>query len=93
MHRFLVLAAAFIGAPATAATFYVAPTGNDAGAGTEAAPWQSFAHAQELARPGDTVLFRGGRYAYTHATTNCASRATPEKRPDPHVCSHGSPTK
>ncbi|MBW8902204.1 MAG: right-handed parallel beta-helix repeat-containing protein, partial [Massilia sp.] len=42
--------------------------------GTQAAPWQSFAHAQAMARPGDTVYFRGGRYAYTQATTSCASR-------------------
>ncbi|MCS0583179.1 right-handed parallel beta-helix repeat-containing protein [Massilia pinisoli] len=74
MHRTLILTAALVAAPATAATYYVAPTGNDTASGTEAAPWQSFAHAQAMARPGDTVLFRGGRYAYTHATTSCASR-------------------
>ena len=74
MHRSLVIAAAFVAAPASAATWYVAPTGSDAAAGTLAAPWQSFAHAQALAQPGDTVYFRGGRYAYTKATTACASR-------------------
>ncbi|MBW8901285.1 MAG: hypothetical protein JF619_24935, partial [Massilia sp.] len=36
--------------PAWAATYFVAPTGNDAAAGTQAAPWQSFAHAQAMAR-------------------------------------------
>ncbi|WP_440962762.1 right-handed parallel beta-helix repeat-containing protein [Massilia sp. GER05] len=74
MHRSLVIAAAFVAAPASAATWYVAPTGSDAAAGTLAAPWQSFAHAQALAQPGDTVYFRSGRYAYTKATTACASR-------------------
>jgi len=60
--------------PAHAATYYVAPGGDDAAAGTEAAPWQSFARAQAAVRPGDTVYFRGGRYAFTRATTACASR-------------------
>lgn len=59
---------------AGAATFYVAPGGNDAAAGTEAAPWQSFARAQAAVHPGDTVYFRGGRYAFTRATTACATR-------------------
>jgi hypothetical protein len=57
-----------------AATFYVAPSGDDKAAGTVEAPWQSFAHAQSMARPGDTVYFRGGRYAYTAATSACATR-------------------
>ena len=72
----LIVAAAWaaVTVPAWAATYYVAPTGSDAAAGTQAAPWQSFAHAQSVARPGDTVYFRGGRYAYTQATTRCASR-------------------
>lgn len=33
------------------------------------------------------------RYAATLFTTYSASRATPEKRPEPHVCNHGKPTK
>ena len=72
----LIVAAAWaaVTVPAWAATYYVAPTGRDAAAGTQAAPWQSFAHAQAIARPGDTVYFRGGRYTYTRATTSCASR-------------------
>ena len=73
--RWSVAAACIAAAvPAWGATYYVAPTGNDTAAGTQAAPWQSFAHAQAIARPGDTVYFRGGRYAYTQATTSCASR-------------------
>jgi hypothetical protein len=74
MHRFLVIAAACVAGHASAATWYVAPTGSDTAAGTLAAPWQSFAHAQAVAQPGDTVYFRGGRYAYTKATAACASR-------------------
>ena len=74
LNRFIGAVAFAATFPACAATYYVAPTGSDAAAGTEAAPWQSFAHAQAAAQPGDTVYFRGGRYVYTHATTTCASR-------------------
>jgi hypothetical protein len=59
---------------AGAATWYVAPGGLDAAAGTIAAPWKSIAHAQAMAHPGDTVYLRGGTYAYTQATAQCASR-------------------
>eukprot|EP01032_Pedospumella_encystans_P023837 gene23837-26973_t len=37
---------------ASAATFYVAPNGSDAASGTQAAPWQSIARAQQAAAPG-----------------------------------------
>jgi len=60
--------------PATAATYYVAPTGNDAAAGTRPAPWATFAKAQAEAAPGDTILFRGGTYTYTHGTNTCATQ-------------------
>jgi hypothetical protein len=59
---------------ASAATWYVAPGGFDSAAGTIDAPWKSIAHAQSIARPGDTVYLRGGTYVYTEATTQCASR-------------------
>ena len=74
LSRYIAAAMACAAAPAFAATYYVAPAGSDTAAGTQAAPWQSFAHAQAVAQPGDTVWFRGGRYAYTRATTSCASR-------------------
>ncbi len=56
---------------AAASTYYVAPTGDDSNAGTMAAPFLSWGHAQSVAAPGDTVYFRGGRYKYSAATTNC----------------------
>jgi len=59
---------------ASAATWYIAPTGNDSAAGTESAPWKSLARAQQAVRPGDTVYLRGGTYAFTAATTTCPSR-------------------
>jgi hypothetical protein len=58
---------------ASAATYYVAPTGSDTAAGTQAAPFASWARAQTAAAPGDTVYFRGGRYRYTDATSTCTS--------------------
>ncbi|WP_199044471.1 right-handed parallel beta-helix repeat-containing protein, partial [Glycomyces salinus] len=73
----LAVAAAVLIAPTGAAAdsvYYVAPDGNDGAAGTQAAPWRSFAHAQSVAEPGDTVYFRGGTYSYTDAAWNCSSR-------------------
>ncbi len=58
---------------ASAATYYVAPDGNDGAAGAMAAPWKSFAKAQAMAAPGDTVYFRGGVYLYSAAVRPCAS--------------------
>jgi hypothetical protein len=60
--------------PKSATVYYVAPTGSDSAAGTRDAPWASFAHAQAVAQPGDTVYFRGGTYTYTHANSDCASQ-------------------
>ena len=68
----VAIAAAANGA-AAGRVFYVAPTGSDSAAGTLSAPWKSIAHAQSVAQAGDTVYFRGGTYAYTHATRSCTS--------------------
>ncbi|RDE04648.1 right-handed parallel beta-helix repeat-containing protein [Sphingomonas aracearum] len=67
----LMLAAA---TPATAKTFHVAPDGSDAAAGTAAAPFATFARAQEAAGAGDTVLFHGGRYAIVQGANRCPGR-------------------
>lgn len=58
---------------ALASTWYVATTGSDAAAGTEAAPLATMAGAQAKAKAGDTVLFRAGTYAYDKGTTTCSS--------------------
>jgi hypothetical protein len=60
--------------PKTGTVYYVSPTGSDSAAGTRKAPWASFARAQAVAEPGDTVYFRGGTYAYSHANTSCTSQ-------------------
>jgi MYXO-CTERM domain-containing protein len=67
------LAIVFLPLTASAATYYVSPTGSDTAAGTMAAPFASWARAQTAAAAGDTVYFRGGTYAYTDATSTCTS--------------------
>ena len=57
---------------AAANTYYVATTGSDANAGTMAAPFASWAKAQTVVSPGDTVYFRGGRFRFTDAVATCA---------------------
>ncbi len=43
--------------------YHVAPSGDDAAAGTAAAPWRTLTHAAERAEAGDTVLVAAGVYA------------------------------
>jgi hypothetical protein len=50
---------------ALAGTYYVSPSGNDANAGTLAAPWRTVEKAIAMAQAGDTVLFREGTYRQT----------------------------
>ncbi len=47
---------------ASAATYYVATTGNDANSGTLASPWRTIQKAANTMSAGDTVLIRGGTY-------------------------------
>jgi len=42
--------------------FVDAARGDDAGAGSEKAPWKSLAHALRQLKPGDTLYLRGGVY-------------------------------
>lgn len=48
-----------------AATWHVAPGGDDAGDGGEQSPFRRIARALEAAQPGDTVLLRDGTYRET----------------------------
>ncbi|HEY1337356.1 MAG TPA: right-handed parallel beta-helix repeat-containing protein [Bryobacteraceae bacterium] len=48
---------------ASAATYYVAVTGNDAASGSSSAPWKTLQHAVERIGPGDVILVRAGTYA------------------------------
>jgi parallel beta-helix repeat protein len=47
---------------ASAATYYVATTGNDVSDGSSTAPWATLQHAVETIAPGDTILVRSGTY-------------------------------
>jgi hypothetical protein len=50
---------------AHAADYFVAPSGSDAQAGTEMAPFATLGRAQQAASPGDTVWVAGGRYVFS----------------------------
>jgi hypothetical protein len=45
-------------------TFYISPTGSDAGAGTLASPWFTINHAWASVDAGDVIYCRGGTYEY-----------------------------
>lgn len=51
-----------VGNVATAATWHVATTGNDAAAGTDTAPWRTIQRAADAVAPGDTVIIHAGTY-------------------------------
>jgi Right handed beta helix region len=54
-------------------TFYVSTSGNDANAGTQAAPWRTVQHAVDSVHAGGTVNVRGGVYpelVNVHASGN-----------------------
>jgi methionine-rich copper-binding protein CopC len=48
---------------AVGTTFYVSPTGNNSGPGTEKSPWQTLQQAANEVVAGDTVIFEPGDYA------------------------------
>jgi len=60
----LVLLTGAIWSPraATAATYYVATTGNDANPGTQAQPFRTIQKGLAVVRAGDTLYLRGGTY-------------------------------
>ena len=64
----IVLFVVILGFPAgaknaSAATYYISPTGSDTtGNGTLASPWGSLKKAHDNLSPGDTVYARGGTY-------------------------------
>jgi hypothetical protein len=65
--------------PAAAATYHLAPTGDDAAAGSATAPWRSLQRAVDHARPGDTILLHDGtyRFAATIQLTNSGTADAP----------------
>jgi len=62
----------------TAASYYVAPNGDDDNPGSLDFPWATFQHAADTAQAGDIVYFRGGVYMLTeevHLTVSGADGA------------------
>jgi len=57
------LAVCLVAGPAAAATYWVAPAGDDTGPGTKQKPWATLQHAVDAVSPGDTALVRAGTYA------------------------------
>lgn len=45
--------------------YYISPDGDDKSNGTIESPFASLIRAQELVKPGDTIIFRGGTYKPT----------------------------
>ncbi len=55
---FFILLPAYL----SAREYHVSPVGNDAGPGTENAPFRTINHAAQMALPGDTVTVHAGTY-------------------------------
>ena len=78
---------------ASAASFFVATTGDDTAAGTVTAPFRTIKQASRVAKPGDEVVVRGG--VYTEATSistkgTAAGRIVFRTAPGEHVVLDGS---
>jgi parallel beta-helix repeat protein len=69
--RTLVLFGLFLCAQslASAATYYVAPSGSNSSPGTQAAPFATLQKAHDIAVAGDTIYLRGGTYQFSAQTT------------------------
>ncbi len=52
-----------ISGEAYAATYYIAPDGDNTGPGTSSAPWATFAYAMLVLQPGDTLYLEDGTYS------------------------------
>src|SRR3954464_4514566 len=65
MRQILMTVAAALGiaGAARADSFHVAMRGDDAAAGTSAAPWRTIQRAVRAVAPGDTVVVHAGSYA------------------------------
>ena len=78
----LSLAALLATAEAHAEDFYVAPDGDDDNAGSLDEPFSTVERAQAEASAGDTVLIRGGVYAFSGASDTIGVAFTKSGVPD-----------
>ena len=63
-------------ASASAAEYYVAPTGNDSNIGSFGAPWKTLQKAENSVTAGDTIFMRGGTYALGDSFVNWNNAGT-----------------
>ena len=61
--RFIIILTLMLTCPLMATTYYVAKTGSDSNAGTQAAPWLTIGKAASTMVAGDKVIVGGGTYA------------------------------
>ncbi len=69
----IICASLTVATVASAANYYVAPTGQDSNPGTQASPWQTIQKAADTLTPGDTVFVRTG--AYSKVSVNVSGSA------------------
>src|SRR5258706_9159139 len=72
----VVISLCLFASAASAATYHVSTSGDDAAAGSDAAPWRTIQHAANVATPGDTVVVEPGTYVGFSVST-IASAAAP----------------
>ena len=80
MRAFVVAVAVMLvmsGGEGLGRTFVVSPAGNDAAAGTIAAPWRTLGKANAALLAGDTVLVRGGTYPERIAPSRSGASGSP----------------
>lgn len=63
--------------PVVSAAYYVATTGNDANAGTEASPWKTIKKAAATLQPGQTVYIKSGTYTERLVPANSGTATKP----------------
>lgn len=73
----VVVMVVIAGTQALGRTFIVSPGGNDAAAGTIAAPWRTLAKANATLAAGDTVLVRAGTYPERIAPSRSGANGSP----------------
>ncbi len=72
-----VLALARLAPLAPATTYYVSPSGSDAAAGTQAAPFATVQYGAGRLGPGDVLVLRGGSYHESVAVSRSGTAAAP----------------
>lgn len=77
IKKFAGLVFLFCATNLAAATYYISPTGSDSNSGSSSAPWATFAHANSVVQPGDTVIVENGTYVQAPNFTASGTSAAP----------------